>query len=99
MPVARERASADAGARSRNARSTGPSTEGGAESKTHNAHIPIHGRDPPIRAGLLQFRGDELLDGEDDAVGAAEADGGAAVFDGLDRVLDLYGTMMRQLVL
>lgn len=44
---------------------------------------------PLIGTGLEQLRGDDLLDGEDDAILAADADRRAAVLYGLYGVLDL----------
>lgn len=38
---------------------------------------------------LQQLGCDELLDGEDDAILAADADGGAAILDSLDSIFDL----------
>lgn len=38
---------------------------------------------------LQQLGCDELLDGEDDAVLAADSDGGAAILDSLDGIFDL----------
>lgn len=45
--------------------------------------------DSLVRAGLEQLRRDHFLDREHDAVLAPDADGCAAVLDGLHRVLDL----------
>jgi hypothetical protein len=39
--------------------------------------------------GVLELGGGLLLDAEDDGVGAADADGGVALADGLERVLHL----------
>ena len=39
--------------------------------------------------GVLELWGGLLLDAEDDGVGAADADGGVALADGLEGVLDL----------
>ena len=39
--------------------------------------------------GVLELGGGLLLDAENDGVGAADADGGVTLTDGLERVLDL----------
>lgn len=49
----------------------------------------VNRRDPLVGAGLQQLRGDDLLDGQHDAVLAADADRRAAVLYRLDGVLDL----------
>jgi hypothetical protein len=51
--------------------------------------MPVHRGDPLVGAGLEQLRGHDFLDGQDDAVPAADADRGAAVLDRLDGVLNL----------
>lgn len=64
--------------------------EGGRkETVTYNAKMPIHRCDALVCVGLQQLRCDDLLDGQDDAIFAPNADGCAAVFDRLDGVLDL----------
>lgn len=44
---------------------------------------------------LQQLGCDELLDGEDDTVLAADADGGTAILDGLDGIFDLEVAAIR----
>lgn len=55
----------------------------------YHTDIPIHRRYPLIRILLEQFTGDEFLQRKHDAIFAADADGGAAVFHGFDSVFDL----------
>ena len=62
---------------------------GKAGGTTYNSQVSIDGGDALVGVGLEQLRGDDLLDGQDDAVAATDADRGAAIFDGLDGVLDL----------
>jgi hypothetical protein len=45
--------------------------------------------------GVLELGGGLLLDAEDDGVGAAHADGGVALADGLERVLHLEEVAVR----
>jgi hypothetical protein len=51
--------------------------------------MPVDGGDALVGVGLEQLGCDDLLDSQHDAVLAPDADGGAAVLDGLDGVLDL----------
>lgn len=51
--------------------------------------MSIDGGDAFVGFWLQQLGCDELLDGEDDAVLAADADGGAAILDSLDGIFDL----------
>ena len=45
--------------------------------------------------GVLEFGGGFLLDAEDNIVGAADADGGVALADGFEGVLDLEEMAVR----
>lgn len=51
--------------------------------------MAVDGSDSLVGAGLQELGSDDLFDGEDDAVLAADADGGTAILDGLDGVLNL----------
>lgn len=55
----------------------------------YNAHVPVDGCYPLVRAGLEQLAGDELLKCQHHAVLAPYADCCAAVLDCLDCVFDL----------
>lgn len=56
---------------------------------THDTNIAIYCRYPLVRFLLQQFRGDQLLEREDDAVFTSYADCRATVFYRLYRVFDL----------
>lgn len=56
---------------------------------THDTSVQVDSGNPPVCAGHEELGERELLDGEDDAVLAPEADHGARVLDGLVGVLDL----------
>lgn len=49
----------------------------------------VNGGDALVGTGFQQLRGYDLLDGEDDAVLGADANGGASVLYGLDCIFDL----------
>lgn len=51
--------------------------------------MPINSGDPLVCAGLEKLGCDDFLDSEDDTVFATDADGGAAVLDCFDSILDL----------
>lgn len=51
--------------------------------------MAIYGSNSLVGAGLQELGRDHLFDGEDDAVLAADADGGATILNSLDSVLDL----------
>lgn len=51
--------------------------------------MPVDGRDALVGVGFKQFRCDNLLDGQHDAVLAPDADRSAAVLDRLHGILDL----------
>ena len=53
------------------------------------AHIPVDRGYPLVRAGLEQFAGDELLESQDHAVFALDANCCAAIFYCLHCVFDL----------
>lgn len=57
--------------------------------------MAVDGGDSLVGAGLQELGGHHLFDGEDDAVLAVDADGGAAILDGLDGVLDLEVAAVR----
>lgn len=59
------------------------------EKKTYSSDVAVDGSDSLVGAGLQELGSDDLFDGEDDAVLAADADGGTAILDGLDGVLNL----------
>ena len=54
--------------------------------------MPVNRGDPLVCVGLEQLRGDDLLDGQDDAIAASDTDRGATVLDSLDGILDLEVT-------
>jgi hypothetical protein len=56
---------------------------------TYDTSVPVYCSDPLVRTGLQQLGAHRLLDREDDAVFAPDADGGVAIFHRLDCVLDL----------
>lgn len=58
-------------------------------SETYDSQVLVNRRDPLVGAGLQQLRGDDLLDGQHDAVLAADADRRAAALYRLDCVFDL----------
>lgn len=49
----------------------------------------VDSSDALVGARFQQLGGYDLLDGEDDAVLGANADGGASILDGLDCIFDL----------
>ena len=51
--------------------------------------MPVNGRDPLVCAGLQQFGCDDLLNRQDDAISATDADRCACILDCLDGVFDL----------
>lgn len=55
----------------------------------------VDGGDPLVGAGLQQLRGDDLLDGQHDAVLTADADRCAAVLHRLDCIFDLEVAAVR----
>lgn len=62
---------------------------GREETVTYNAQMSVHRCDALVCVGLQQLGCDDLLDSQDDAIFAPDADGCAAVLDRLDGVLDL----------
>jgi hypothetical protein len=56
---------------------------------TYSSHVSIDGGDTFVGFWLQQLGCDELLDGENDAVLAADADGGTAILDSLHGIFDL----------
>lgn len=56
---------------------------------TYHAHVAVDRGDALVRTRFQQLRGNDLLDGEDNAVLAPDADGCAAILDCLDCVFDL----------
>jgi hypothetical protein len=59
------------------------------EAGGHDADVAVDGGDALVGVLFEQFGGDEFFEGEDHAVGAADSDGGAPVFDRFDGVFDL----------
>jgi hypothetical protein len=55
----------------------------------YNAHVPVYGCYPLVRAWLEQLAGDELLESEHHAVFALYANCCPAILDRLDCVFDL----------
>lgn len=56
---------------------------------TYNTNVSVDSRYSLVGVLFEEFAGDELFEGEDDPILAADADGGAAVLDGLHGVFDL----------
>lgn len=56
---------------------------------TYNTKMSVNSSDALVGVWFPQLGGDDLLDGEDDALLATDADGCAAILDGLDGILDL----------
>jgi hypothetical protein len=55
----------------------------------HDADVAVDGRDALVGVLLQQLGGDEIFEGEHDAVAAADPDRRAPVLDRLDGVFDL----------
>lgn len=51
--------------------------------------MTVDSGDAAVGTGLQQLGADNLFDSEDNTVAAADANGGAAIFDGLVGVFDL----------
>lgn len=56
---------------------------------TYHSHVGINGGNPLVGARFQKLGGNDLLDGQDDAVLTPDTDRGAAALDSLDGVLDL----------
>lgn len=57
--------------------------------RTYHTSVGVNGSDALVGTGFQKLGGDDLFDGEDDAILAPDADGGTTVLDSLDGVLDL----------
>jgi len=60
-----------------------------ANRDTYNAKVAVNSGYSFVGAGLQKLAGDEFLQGKDNTIFAANADGRSAVFNGLDGVFDL----------
>jgi hypothetical protein len=57
--------------------------------ETYGADVRINGCDALVGTGFQQLRGDDLFNGKDDTILTPDANGGTAILDSLDSVLDL----------
>lgn len=73
------------------ARAAGHVAAIGDEAGSREAEVGVHAEDAAVagRAGHEELAGHKLLDRKNNPVRGADADGGAGVLDGLERILDL----------
>jgi len=65
------------------------------ETTCDDAHVAINGCDSLVRAGLEQFRANNLFNSKDNALLAANTNACSSIFDSLHGVLDLEVAAIR----